>query len=248
MKLIEFFGPSNSGKTVALVKMTKRLRKNGYSVATLKSTPHVLNYEKDSKDSVKYLEAGSNLSIAVGKGETILHLPRRVDLIELLKHLNYDFLLVEGETGFPMPKVLFLNEKEGMERVDDLTIAVVGKEKNPNLKAKRFQTLKNIGAEDYDTLYDVVISHAMPPLPGDDCGHCGSDCTSMMVGIIRGEKTYKNCVKLSKKAVRVEFDGEVVPILPFISSIIEDVNAGILRNLKGVKKQGHVKIEFDLRN
>jgi molybdopterin-guanine dinucleotide biosynthesis protein B len=243
LKLIEFFGPSNSGKTFAITEMVKRLKKHGYSVATVKSTHHSLDYENDSKDSMKYLNAGSNLSVAMGENETVFHLPRKIKLFELLDHINYDFVLVEGETGFPMPKILFLNETEGLERCDDLTIAIVG-----DMKDQKDLQVQTIKPRDYETLYTTVLSKAMPPLPGDDCGHCGSDCTTMMIGIIKGEKTYKNCVKLSKKSVNVEFDGKSVPILPFISSIISDVNTGILKNLKGMKKQGHVKIEFDLKN
>ena len=242
LKLMEFFGPSNSGKTVAITKMVEMLKKHGYSVATVKSTPHSLDYESDSKDSMKYLEAGSNLSAAIGKNGTIFHLSKSVKLFEILEHINYDFVLVEGETGFPMPKILFLKEKEGIERIDDLTIAVVGNIDDEN------ENIHKIEPGDYETLYNVILAQAMPPLPGDDCGHCGSDCTTMMIGIIKGEKTYKNCVKLSKKSVNVEFDGKNVPILPFISSIIRDVNAGILKNLKGMKRKGHVKIEFDLRD
>ncbi len=243
MKLIEFFGPSNSGKTLAMIEIVKRLKKQGYSVATLKSTPHRLDYEKDSKDSMKYVKAGSNLSVAMGNEETVFHFPRRMKLYEILDHVNYDFLLVEGQTGFPMPKILFLNKSEGIERLDDLTIAVVGEIEK--LESKDVQI---IHPGDYATLYNTVLLSALPPLPGDDCGHCGSDCTTMMIGIIKGEKTYKNCVKLSNKSVSVELDGKKVPILPFISSIVRDVNAGILKNLKGMDKQGHVKIEFDLRN
>jgi len=243
MKLIEFFGPSNSGKTFAIMEMVKRLKGHGYSVATVKSTPHHLDYEKDSKDSIEYIKAGSNLSVAMGNEETIFHLPKRMKLYKILDHVNYDFMLVEGQTGFPMPKILFLTESEDIERLDDLTIAVVGK--SESLKNKNVRIIQ---PGDYETLYRTVLSSAMPPLPGDNCGHCGSDCTTMMIGIIKGEKTYKNCVKLSNKSVSVELDGKKVPILPFISSIIKDVNTGILKNLKGMNKQSHIKIEFDLRN
>ena len=243
MKLIEFFGPSNSGKTFAITEMVKRLKKHGYSVATIKNTPHSLNYENDSKDSMKYLDAGSNLSVAMGKNETVFHLPRKIKPFELLDHVNYDFVLVEGEIGFPMPKILFLNETEGFERCDDLTIAIVGDVKN-----QEDLQVQMIKPRDYETLYTTLISKAMPPLPRNDYGHCGSDYTTMMIDIIKGKKTYEDCVKLSRKSVSIEFDGKSVPIVPFISSIIKDVNAGILKNLKGVKKQGHVKIEFDLKN
>ncbi len=240
MKLIEFFGPSNSGKTTAISQVTQMLRSHGYSVVTVKNTHGRLSYEKDSKDSVKYLEAGTSLSVVTGKNETILHFPKKLKFVELLDHLKYDFMIVEGETGFPMPKILFVTEREGLERIDDLTVAVVGKVGASNMR--------KIDPFDFETLYDLTLSTAMKPLPGDDCGHCGMDCKTMLAKILKGEKTLSDCVKLANKHVKVEFDGKIVPILPFISSIITDVNSGIIKNLKGMNRNGHVKIEFDMEN
>ncbi len=240
MKLIEFFGPSNSGKTTAISKVTQMLRSHGYSVVTVKSTHSELSYEKDSKDSVKYLESGASLSVAIGRNDTILHFPKKIKLIEILDHLKYDFMIVEGETGFPMPKVLFLKKDEGLERLDDLTVAIVGKADIDNVR--------KIDPFDFKALYDLTFSAAMEPLPGDNCGHCGMDCKTMLAKILKGERTLDNCVKLSNKRAKVEFEGKSVPILPFISSIITDVNSGIIKNLKGMNRNGHVKIEFDMKD
>lgn len=70
----------------------------------------------------------------------------------------------------------------------------------------------------------------------------------MLAKILKGERTLDNCVKLSNKRAKVEFEGKSVPILPFISSIITDVNSGIIKNLKGMNRNGHVKIEFDMKD
>lgn len=238
MKLIEFFGPSNSGKTTAILKITEMMKTHGFSIATLKSTYHGLNYENGSKDSMNYLKAGSSLSIVIGENESLLHFPKRISLSEILNHLRYDFMIIEGEIGFPMPKVLFLNGKDGLERLDDLTIAVVG-----NVDV----AIRKIATGDFESLYALVISEAREALPGDDCGHCGLDCRTMLVKILKREKTFNNCVKLSEQHVTVEMDGRRVPLLPFISSMISDVNIGILKNLKGMDHNGHVKIEFDFK-
>ncbi len=240
MKLIEFLGPSDSGKTTSISKVTQMLRAHGYSVVTVKSTHTKLSYEVDSKDSVKYLESGASLSIAIGKNETILHFPRKVELIKLLDHLKYDFMIAEGETGFPMPKVLFLKDGEGLERLDDLTVAIVGKD--------GIDGVRKIDSFDFDALYDLTLSTAMEPLPGDNCGHCGMDCKTMLSKILKGEKTLNDCVKLSSKRAKIEFDGKNVPILPFISSMIANVNSGIIKNLKGMNRNGRVKIEFDMKD
>jgi len=238
VKLIEFFGPSNSGKTTAILKVTEIMRAHGFSVATLKNTRHILNYENDSKDSMNYLKAGSSLSIVIGKNESILHFPKRIPLFEILDHLRYDFMIIEGETGFPMPKVLFLKEKDGLERLDNLTIAIVG---NADV------AIRKIAAGDFESLYTLVISEAKQPLPGDDCGHCGFDCKTMLAKILKGEKTFNDCVKFSEQHATVEINGKRVPLLPFISSMILGVNVGILKNLKGMNHNGHVKIEFDFK-
>ncbi len=238
MKLIEFFGPSNSGKTTAISKIAEMMKAQGFSIVTLKSTHHDLNYENDSKDSMNYLKAGSSLSIVIGKNESVLHFPKRIPLFEILNRFEYDFMIIEGESGFPMPKVLFLNGKEGLEWIDDLTIAIVGDAE---------VAIRKIAKGDFESLYDLVISKAMEPLPGDDCGHCGLDCKTMLVKILRGEKTFNDCIKLSKQPLTIEMDGKRVPLLPFISSIVSDVNVGILKNLKGMNRSGHVKIEFDFK-
>ncbi len=242
LKLIEFFGPSDTGKTETIIEIVKKLKKSGYSVATIKSTKGTLNYEKDSKDSARYLQAGSELSVALSSEETVFHFPKKLSMIDVLSRLNYDYVVVEGDTEFPMPKILFASEKEGLERLDALTIAVVGKK---DVISDVKDALK-VEAGDFDEILKIVEEKALPPLPGDDCGHCKMTCTQMMEKIIKGEKSYKNCVKLANKGVKITVNGEELPALPFVSSLIRDVNSGVLKNLKGVG-QGHVKIEFDFK-
>ena len=238
---MEFFGPSNSGKTTAISEITKIMKARGFSVATVKSTHRDLDYESDAKDSMNYLKSGSSLSIVVGKDESVLHFPKRIPLFKILNHIEYDFMIVEGEIGFPMPKVLFLKGKEGIERLDNLTIAIVG---DSNVA----KPTRKISSGDFESLAEFVISNALEPLPGDDCGHCGLDCKTMLSKILRGEKTFNDCTKLSKQHTVVEMNGKRVPLLPFISSIISDVNGGILKNLKDMEHGGRVKIEFDFKN
>ncbi len=242
LKLIEFFGPSNSGKTEAIVETVRKLKEHGHSVATVKSTKGDLNYEEGSKDSVKELNAGADLSIALGKSESVFHYPQRLSMIDILARLNYDYVIVEGETGFPMPKVLFVRSDEGIERLDPLTVAVVGEEDT----ILDLEDVVKIKRGSFNEIYKIVENKALPPLPGDDCGHCKMTCSQMMEKIIKGEKTYKNCVKLAKKGVELEINGEKIPMLPFVSSIMKDVNVGILKNLKGISS-GQVKVEFELK-
>lgn len=238
MKLIEFFGPSNSGKTTAISEITGMLKAADFSVATVKSTHGTLDYENGAKDSVRYLEAGSSLSVSLGKNESVMHFPERIDMAKLLERIRYDFVIIEGETGFPAPKILFLKGSDGTERFDSLTVGVVGKSELP---------ARHLEPGDWKALFDFVISNATEPLPGDDCGHCGLDCSALLAKILKHEKKIEDCAKLSPQKAIVEIDGKRLPLLPFISSIIADANGGILRNLKGIDGDCKITVKFDFK-
>ncbi|MHC1574070.1 MAG: molybdopterin-guanine dinucleotide biosynthesis protein B [Candidatus Syntropharchaeales archaeon] len=94
-------GSHNSGKTTLIVEVIKRLKKDGYKVATIKSIPREFSIDKKGKDTWKHGDAGADAVVALSENETALILKRGMKLERVLEILNEviepDLILLEGK-------------------------------------------------------------------------------------------------------------------------------------------------------
>jgi molybdopterin-guanine dinucleotide biosynthesis protein B len=111
MKIIAFSGPSNSGKTTLVVKISNILQDKGSKVAIVKHDPKdKARFDVDGKDSFKFTQTGADVAIVSPSRTTIFkqHSSELDDFIELFK--ENDYLLVEGLKTLPIPRIsLFRN-------------------------------------------------------------------------------------------------------------------------------------------
>lgn len=107
-----FSGPSNTGKTTLIVKISNLLREHGYKVCIVKHDPSDKGkFDTPGKDSYKFTHTGADVAVlsptrtTIFKGES-----STVDeIIDLFK--DFDYLLVEGLKTLPLPRIsLFRNE------------------------------------------------------------------------------------------------------------------------------------------
>lgn len=113
MKVFSFVGWSGSGKTTLIVRLIRVLREKNKKVTAAKGALHKYTVEPESKDTFKFLEAGSLQSLLVSKTEllTIERLPLdqmgsdNMDVLEILKtrYGDYDYLFFEGLTSNDIP-------------------------------------------------------------------------------------------------------------------------------------------------
>lgn len=112
---IAFSGPSNSGKTTLVAKVSNILQDNGYKVCIVKHDPKdKARFDKPGKDSDKFTQTGADVAV-VSPTRTTLFKQNSSTIEEMIELFgDFDYLLVEGLKTLPLPRIsIFRN------RLDD---------------------------------------------------------------------------------------------------------------------------------
>ncbi len=109
---VAFTGPSNSGKTTLIVKVSNILQDSGYKVAIVKHDPKdKAVFDKEGKDSFKFSQTGADVAV-VSPNKTTIFKKKNSDIDELISIFNdFDFLLVEGLKTLPLPRICIMRNK-----------------------------------------------------------------------------------------------------------------------------------------
>ncbi len=102
---VAFSGPSNSGKTTAIVKIAEILNKDK-KVAIIKHDPaDKAVFDTKGKDSWKFAQTGCEV-VVTSPTRSAYFLNQPMDLEKIINSLNpFDFLLVEGLRTLPLPRI-----------------------------------------------------------------------------------------------------------------------------------------------
>lgn len=103
---VAFTGPSNSGKTTLIIKISTLLQEQGYKVAIIKHDPcDKAMFDKEGKDSFKFSQTGSEVAVVSPKRTTIFK--KTTSSIEDIANMfgKFDILLVEGLKTLPLPRI-----------------------------------------------------------------------------------------------------------------------------------------------
>ncbi len=116
MKIIGIIGWKNSGKTYYAQEIIKKLRKKGYSVASIKHAHHEFDVDQPKTDSFLHRKAGSQQVIISSSKRwvkiTELENNTEKNLTELLQQLSTtDIVIVEGFKNDNHPKIEIIKEK-----------------------------------------------------------------------------------------------------------------------------------------
>lgn len=104
--VVAFSGPSNSGKTTAIVKVSNILQDSGFKVCIIKHDPKdKARFDNPGKDSYKFSETGADVAVVSPNKTTLLKKETSSidDLIDLFK--DFDYLLVEGLKTLELPRI-----------------------------------------------------------------------------------------------------------------------------------------------
>lgn len=101
-----FSGPSNSGKTTLIVKVSNILQDRGFSVCIVKHDPKdKALFDKPGKDSYKFSETGADV-LVVSSNKTTLFKKRTSSIDEIVNLFgDFDYLLVEGLKTLDLPRI-----------------------------------------------------------------------------------------------------------------------------------------------
>jgi len=108
---VAFSGPSNSGKTSLIVKVSNIL-KDTHQIAIVKHDPgDKATFDQKGKDSWKFAQTGAEVIVA-SPTRTTFFSQKRKELDEIIRVFgDFDLLIVEGLKTLPLPRIsIFRNE------------------------------------------------------------------------------------------------------------------------------------------
>jgi molybdopterin-guanine dinucleotide biosynthesis protein B len=110
--VVAFTGPSNSGKTTLIVKLSNHLRELGYQVAIIKHDPKdKAKFDTQGKDSYEFTNTLAKVAVISPK-RTTLFKNNESTLDEIASMFgNFDYLFVEGLKSSPLPRIYVAREK-----------------------------------------------------------------------------------------------------------------------------------------
>src|SRR5512140_1696509 len=157
--IIGIYGYPDDGKATFVEQLIGALVKKGYSVSSVKHTPHEKTLDREGKETWRHWKAGSDPVVFASGIETtiIKHSETSADEIaeRLLREYNPDVLVFQGFKGGSFQKVAIGKVKPRKGTV--LT--------NPKLS----RLIRHIETE-------VAFERVLAELPGLDCMKCGLDC------------------------------------------------------------------------
>ena len=136
MRIVNVQGRKKTGKTTTVTNIIAELCRRGYSVGSVKGI-HIDDFTMDSEneDTGKHKKAGANPVTARCHGETNIMFKDKMNLRQILKHYDTDWVVIESHVDLNCPNVITgkTAEYEGegrdvslAEQVNDLTVACSG--------------------------------------------------------------------------------------------------------------------------
>ena len=104
--VVAFSGPSNSGKTTAIVKVASILNDSGFKVCIVKHDPKdKAIFDREGKDSFKFSQTGADVAV-VSPNKTTLFKKQTSSIDEMIELFqDFDYLLVEGLKSLDLPRI-----------------------------------------------------------------------------------------------------------------------------------------------
>ncbi|RXJ78914.1 molybdopterin-guanine dinucleotide biosynthesis protein B [Arcobacter sp. F155] len=109
---VAFSGPSNSGKTTLIIKVSTLLQEMGHKVCIVKHDPgNKATFDIPKKDSYRFFETGADVAVVSPKRTTYFkNETSSIDeIIETFK--DFDYLLVEGLKTLPLPRITIFRDE-----------------------------------------------------------------------------------------------------------------------------------------
>ncbi|HYB93044.1 MAG TPA: molybdopterin-guanine dinucleotide biosynthesis protein B [archaeon] len=260
--VIAVIGSNQSGKTTTVVDLVKELVKRGYKVGTAKHIPETdFTIDTKNKDTWRHGKAGAIVVSSVAPKE--IAVIRKIEtaklglgnILSFIDENEVDVIVIEGfksliKTEKSIPKIITAKTRE--EAVDiakqfSNVLAVVGvfpfKGKImgiPYINAKKSMDLEDVVQK---IIPLIKIMHAFRQLPNLNCGDCGfQNCIGLAKAVADGKATLKNCYTLRGKGVKVQINGEKVPMNQFVQDMIRGALFGLISPLKKTQIKGNESV------
>ena len=114
--VISMVGKSGVGKTTALERVIREIKRRGYKVGTVKHDMHGFDVDKPGKDSWRHARAGSDAVVISGprKMALIRQLDSEVPLDDIVQLMgDVDLVITEGYKQGDKPKIEITRQERG---------------------------------------------------------------------------------------------------------------------------------------
>lgn len=217
MKAFMVKGVHDSGKTTLVENLIRTLCARGYTVGSLKDI-HSSEYRMDrpGTDTDRHRHAGASLVAALGPSEAALLMDGKQKAERLIGFFDQDILIIEGQPeGISCPNLVTGITREDWDfRMDERTLGFTG-----ILGASGGEYR---GLRVYDPVADIQDIADLAQREGMDM--TGQDAR--------------------ERELKLTFDGEEVPMVPFVEKIIKASLLGILGELRGYTDDVKIRIEL----
>ena len=151
---IAFSGPSNSGKTTLILKVTKKFIDDGLKVAIVKHDPgDKARFDVEGKDSFKFSQTGADV-VVMSPTRTTYFSQNSQEISDVIKMLGeFDILLVEGLKTLPLPRLsVFKGE------IDEAYLSFSGA--IATYKEEIHYEIKNLNLDDTNAICAWILENA----------------------------------------------------------------------------------------
>jgi len=228
--IIGVYGYQDSGKTTLVEQLVRALAQKGYSVSSVKHTPHKKSVDAEGKDTWRHWQAGSDPVVFSSEIETsvIKHSKTPIDEITRMVMADYhpDVIIIEGLKEGSFKKVA----------IGDLKATKGTVLANPSLK----QLVDYVETE-------VAVEKVLEELPGLDCMKCGHDCEGLARAIVAQKHRIEDCAELADVDVEIFIGKNKIPNGRFASKIVNNTVRGMLSSLHGYEPDKDVDIHLQAR-
>jgi molybdopterin-guanine dinucleotide biosynthesis protein B len=237
MKVFAVVGYTKSGKTTTIEHIIAEFRKRGHSVGSVKDIHYeAFQIDVEGSNTDRHKHAGSQLVTARGLYETDILFQRKLDLYEIVKFYDTDYLILEGYRDGNVPMILTADCIEDLEeRYDARTFLVSGKIADT---IDTYRSVKALSALSHTReicdLIEATVFDLLPDFDAKCCTACGMTCREMCGAILSGEH----------KRSDLSIDGVKVPMVPFVQKILRNAVLGVVSELEGYQKGSAVKISI----
>lgn len=239
-------GVSQSGKTKTVEAIIKELRKRGYTVGSVKDI-HFENFtmETPGSNTDRHKKAGAETVTARGLKETDVMFDCTLGIERILDFYSQDYVILEGDSGANCPVIITGRTIRELDEIyNERTIAVSG------VISETLQEYKGLpvinGMTEIETLVDLIVRKTperMPNYAESYCTACGTDCRGLMYRMLRGTASISECV-LKGQRVELKIDGEEIPMVPFVKSMLRNVTESMIKELKGYKPGAEIVLKI----
>lgn len=245
MKVFTVTGTTGTGKTTTIENLIKELNRRGFSVGTVKEI-HYENFAIDTpgKNTYRHRAAGADTVVALGMNETDVMYKGKMNIYDILRHFKEDFVILEGVTNVNAPRIAVAMDKENLI-IDDRTILISGKIANEKIQS--IDSIPVLSALDsVKEIVDLILKYVPELMPDMDikcCNECGKGCRGLLSAILKGEAKREDCI-LNKSKVKLEINGKMVDVVPFVDNILYNTVIGVVKELKGYKNNSEIIIKI----